>query len=208
MLDFGTATLAHGAIEQIVDLDDGIAGFAVTKICPECEAEVPASVLICPLCNFVFPYDEISEELCGLSAEDFAMREIDILQSSHFMWVPITDDNHSFMATGFAAWTHVIFQNNQWYSIGAQKQKKAKLLAVGKRDLCFAAADDWMNLHESDDSAHKVKGWLNLPATPSQLGYLPDYQGDYSLTRYKASALMNLKFNADSIKNALRVGGV
>ena len=111
------------------------------------------------------------------------------------------------MASGFEAWSNVIFKNNQWYAVGAQKQEKTKLLAVGEKSVCFAAADDWMNLHESDDAAHKVKGWLNLPATSKQLGYLPDHQGDYNLTRYKASALMNLKFNAKSISSALRGGG-
>ena len=209
VLDFGTATLAHGAIEQTADLDDRIKlkSTAPSKSCPECNALVPATVSLCPLCNFVFPYDEISEEMCGLSEEEFVMKEIDILQRSNFKWVPVTDDNHSFMATGFAAWTNVIFKNNQWYAVGAQKQGKAKLLAVGEKDLCFAAANDWMNLYETDDSSHKVKGWLNLPATPAQLGYLPDHQIDYNLTRYKASALMNLKFNANSIKSALRAGG-
>ena len=64
-----------------------------------------------------------------------------------------------------------------------------------------------MNLHESDDSAHKVKGWLNLPATAKQLHYLPEHRNDYGLTRYKASALMSLKFNAQNIENALCEGG-
>ena len=48
VLDFGTATLAHGAIEQTADLDDGIVGEAMTKTCPECDAEVYAAVLECP----------------------------------------------------------------------------------------------------------------------------------------------------------------
>jgi hypothetical protein len=60
-----------------------------------------------------------------------------------------------------------------------------------------------MNLHETADSAHKMKDWINLPATDKQLCYLPEHQNDSSLTRYKASALMNLKFNAWRINKAL-----
>ncbi len=206
VLDFGTATLAHGAIEQTADLDDGIVGEAVTKVCPECDAVVPASVMACPLCGYDFPACQENLEI-GLREEEFVMKEIDILHRSNFMWVPVSDDNTSFMASGFEAWSNVIFKNNQWYALGAKKQGKAKLLAVGEKSVCFAAANDWMNLHESDDAAHKVKGWLNLPATSKQLGYLPEHGGDYDLTRYKASALMNLKFNAKSISRALWAGG-
>jgi hypothetical protein len=196
VLDFGTATLAHGAIEQTADLDDAIKleAEAPTKVCPECDAVVPAAVITCPLCNFSFSIDASEVEDSGLGAEEFVMKEIDILHRSNFKWEPVTNEN-------------VIFKNNQWYAVGAQKQEKTKLLAVGEKSVCFAAADDWMNLHESDDAAHKVKGWLNLPATSKQLGYLPEYSGDYDLTRYKASALMNLKFNAKSISSALRAGG-
>jgi hypothetical protein len=45
-----------------------------------------------------------------------------------------------------------------------------------------------------------------LPATSNQLQYLPDRQGDYSLTRYEASLLMVSQFNASKIKKALQAG--
>ena len=217
VLDFGTATLAHGAIEQTADLDDGIVGEAMTKTCPECHAEVYAAVLECPLCGFDFSFGDIEVQVPGLTAEEFVMKEIDILHRSNFKWEPIDDDNKSFMASGFKAWSNVIFKNNQWHAVGAQVEKmngvklpdqplnQIKLLAVGEKSVCFAAADDWMNLHESDDAAHKVKGWLNLPATSKQLSYLPEHRGD--MTRYKASALLSFKFNAEGISSALRAGG-
>lgn len=77
-------------------------------------------------------------------------------------------------------------------------------LASGDKSVCLSAANDWLNLHETEDSAHKTRRWLYEQATPKQLQYLPpQYQHDYSLTRYEASALMTLKFNQRAIKQAV-----
>jgi hypothetical protein len=88
--------------------------------------------------------------------------------------------------------------------VGGIKNQSPKLLAVGERIVCFAAADDWLNLHESDETAHKTRSWLHQPATPKQLQYLPSHRNDFSLTRYKASALMTMHFNRDGIQRAIQ----
>ncbi len=55
ILDFGTSSLIHGSLEQDVDLDGRLAtGDAPTKQCPECAATVPAAVIECPLCGYVW----------------------------------------------------------------------------------------------------------------------------------------------------------
>ena len=52
VLDFGTASLMHGSLEQEVNLDGHPTnGIAPTKECPECEAEVPLATVECPLCG-------------------------------------------------------------------------------------------------------------------------------------------------------------
>jgi DNA repair protein RadD len=207
VLDFGTATLAHGSIEQSVELDDQLEdGLAPMKTCPECEGEVPAAVSSCPLCGYVFASKK--DSCRDLGVRDFVLAEIDILHRSPFLWVAVDNREHSFMAAGFNAWGGVFFRagasgSGQWHAVGAMQKQQAKLLAVGDKSVCFAAANDWMNLHENNDSAHKAKGWLKLVPTPNQLQYLPEHQGDYSMTRYKASALINLKFNARGINMAI-----
>jgi DNA repair protein RadD len=209
VLDFGTATLAHGSLEQDAALDDKVAkaGNAPHKHCPGCDAEVPARGNECPLCGFVFESAEDKSDIKPGRA-NFAMREIDILRRSPFRWEPVDANQHSFMAAGFDAWGGVFFKTDasgsgQWHAVGAMQKQQAKLLAVGEKSVCFAAADDWMNVHESHGNAHKAKGWLKLMPTPKQLQYLPEHQGDYGLTRYKASALINLKFNARGINMAI-----
>jgi len=71
---------------------------------------------------------------------------------------------------------------------------------VGERTVCLAAADDWLNENETDESAHKTKRWLNQAATDKQLQYLPaEYRQDFGLTRYQASALLTFTFNKGAI---------
>jgi hypothetical protein len=79
-----------------------------------------------------------------------------------------------------------------------------QLLGVGERAICLAQADDWLNAHETDESAFKTRGWLKQPATEKQLQYLtPAARGDFGLTRYKASALMTFGFNKRVIRKLI-----
>ena len=108
------------------------------------------------------------------------------------------------IATGFEAWGCVTFKEGQWHAVGGRKGTAPKLLAAGTRIVCFAAADDWLNLSETETAAHKTRSWLHESATEKQLQYLPQkYRNDTSLTRYKASALITLQFNHKSIQQAL-----
>ena len=66
----------------------------------------------------------------------------------------------------------------------------------------MAAANDWLNEHESDETAHKTRRWLNQPPTDRQLTFLPnEYRQDFGLTRYQASALLAFRFNRDAIRS-------
>lgn len=202
VLDFGTSTLLHGSLEQDVNLDDQIgAGDAPTKECPECGAEVPAAVKECPLCGYEWKAQAAAREL---AENGFIMAEIDLLKRSSFLWVDLQQNDRYFLATGFNAWGGVFFKDGEWHAVGGIKNQSPKLLAVGERIVCFAAADDWLNLHESDETAHKTRSWLHQPATPKQLQYLPSHRNDFSLTRYKASALMTMHFNRDGIQRAIQ----
>mgnify|MGYP001166117102 CR=1 FL=1 len=202
VLDFGTSTLLHGSLEQDVNLDDQMGeGDAPTKECPDCGAEVPAAVKECPLCGYEWKAQAAAREL---AENGFIMAEIDLLKRSSFLWVDLQQNDRYFLATGFNAWGGVFFKDGEWHAVGGIKNQSPKLLAVGERIVCFAAADDWLNLHESDETAHKTRSWLHQPATPKQLQYLPSHRNDFSLTRYKASALMTMHFNRDGIQRAIQ----
>jgi hypothetical protein len=200
VLDFGTSSLIHGSLEQDVQLDGREAtGEAPTKTCPECDATVPAAVMECPLCGHVWESEVDGSERGQLGA--FVMTEIDLLARSSFQWADLHGDGAALIANGFKAWGGVFFLNGAWYAVGGAHNKPARLLSVGEQMVCLAAADDWLNDNETDESAHKTRGWLKQPATDKQLAYLPpEYRLNYGLTRYQASALLTFHFNRGAIR--------
>jgi DNA repair protein RadD len=200
VLDFGTSSLIHGSLEQDVQLDgrEGV-GEAPTKTCPECDATVPAAVMECPLCGYVWESEAGDTERGQLGA--FLMTEIDLLARSSFQWADVHGDGAALIANGFKAWGGVFFLNGAWYAVGGAQNKPARLLSVGEHMVCLAAADDWLNDNETDESAHKTRSWLKQPATDKQLAYLPpEYRLNYGLTRYLASALLTFHFNRGAIR--------
>jgi len=200
VLDFGTSTLLHGTLEQDVDLDGHTAnGEAPTKTCPECEAEVPLGCTECPLCGYIWERSDAGE---ATPLGDFVMSEIDLLKRSSFRWCDLFGDDGALVVNGFNAWGGVFFLNGRWYGVGGLQRQRPRLLAIGERTVCLAAADDWLNEHETDESAHKSRNWLKAPPTEKQLALLPAaYRQDYGLTRYQASALITFSFNRAAIRS-------
>ncbi|MDF9392922.1 DEAD/DEAH box helicase [Methylococcus capsulatus] len=199
VLDFGTATLMHGSLEQEANLDGHQhQGEAPTKECPSCEATVPLGCRECPLCGFEWTIDPAEQ---AEAMDDFVMTEIDLLKRSNFRWCDLFGCDDALMATGFGAWGGVFFLNGRWHAVGGGKDLLPRLLAVGDRTVCMAKADDWLNENESLDTAHKTRRWLNEPPTEKQLRYLPQaIRSDFGLTRYQASALLAFQFNKSSIQ--------
>ena len=205
VLDFGTSSLIHGTLEQDVDLDGKIGtGEAPTKSCPACAAEIPLAATECPLCGEVLLQDEGETSADAAPLLGFVMTEIDLLKRSSFAWVDLFGADDALMATGFTAWGGIFWMDGVWYAIGGAKGVRPRLLGVGERTVCLAQADDWLNTHESDESAFKTKTWLRQPPTNKQLKYLPpECRHDFGLTRYRASALMTFGFNKRAIQAAV-----
>lgn len=210
VLDFGSSSLTHGTLEQDVDLGGKTeAGEAPLKTCPSCQAEIPLAARECPICGetLVDPDEDESESLEGAlggALSGFLMTEIDLLKRSSFEWVDLFGTEDALLATGFTAWGGVFWLDGLWYAIGGTRGAQPQLLGVGERSVCLAQADDWLNDHETDESAFKTRNWLTQPATEKQLQYLsPEARGDFGLTRYKASALMTFGFNKRAIRQLI-----
>jgi len=203
VLDFGTASLVHGSLEQEVDLD-GFEGHgeALTKLCPECGAVIPLASRECPLCGYAFrPEMPAAKD----TLDDFVMSEIDLLKRSNFAWCDLFGDDCALLASGFKAWGGVFFLEGRWYAVGGLEKCQARLLGVGERTVCLAQANDWLNEQETDDAAHKSRRWLSEGPTQGQLRYLPtEMRADLGLTRYQASALLTFRFNKHAIKRVVQ----
>ncbi|WBQ12857.1 DEAD/DEAH box helicase [Hyphomonadaceae bacterium BL14] len=207
VLDFGTSSLIHGTLEQDVDLDGKTeTGKAPTRTCPACEAQIPLAATECPLCGEVFAQEDTDASEDGSMAplSGFMMTEIDLLKRSSFAWTDLFGTDDALMATGFTAWVGIFWLDGVWYAIGAAKGERPRLLGVGERTVCLAQADDWLNTHETDESAFKTRSWLRQPPTEKQLQYLaPECRHDFGLTRYRASALMTFGFNKHAIRQLI-----
>ncbi|MCK8787244.1 DEAD/DEAH box helicase [Roseomonas sp. NAR14] len=205
VLDFGTSSQIHGSLEQDVNLDlQPGTGEAPTKTCSSCEAEVPISVMECPICGHAF--EPGGTEVTPLT--DFVMTEIDLLRRSSFQWCDLFGDDAALVANGFNGWGGIFFLNGRWHAVGGGKGERTRLLAVGERLVCLAAADDWLNERETDESAHKSKAWLRQPPTDKQLIHLPlATRADLGMTRYQASALLTFQFNRHTIRSLVMAAG-
>ena len=129
------------------------------------------------------------------------MSEVDLLKRSSFRWADLFGDDAALIANGFHAWGGIFFLDGRWHALGGAKQQQPRLLSVGERAVCLAAADDWLNENETDESAHKSRSWLNQSATEKQLHYLPpECRQDYGMSRYQASALLTFTFNKQTIR--------
>ncbi len=205
VLDFGTSTLMHGSLEQDVNLDGKVhEGEAPTKTCPECDAIVPLSAHECALCGyeFVFGNAEAGAALGvdQLPLEDFSLTEIDLLKRSSFRWIDLFGDDAALMASGFTAWAAIFWLNGYWHAVGGH-ERTVQLLGTGERTVMMAVADDFLNEHETSESAHKTRRWLNEPASEKQLALLDEAARlDFSMTKYRASCLLNFRFNKGRIR--------
>jgi DNA repair protein RadD len=203
VLDFGTSSLLHGTLEQDVLLD-GIEteGLNLSMNCPECGAEVPLASRECPICGHLFGETKKGDGPEFVSSVE--MMEINLLNRSSFEWVNLYRDNSAFISSGFNAWGGVFLFDGHWYSIGGKKGEPLTLLTIGEHIACLAAADDWLNEHETDETAHKTSKWLHEQPTEKQIRYLPKNKKlDLNLTRYMASAHITLELNKDQIKQLI-----
>lgn len=206
VLDFGTATLTHGSLEQDASLEcRADAQTAPQKDCPACQAAIPLAARECALCGYSWPVmaTEADGEAPGMLS-DFIMAEIDLFKRSSFRWCDLFGDGAALIAHGFNAWSGIFFLKGRWHAVGGSSDCPTRLLSVSERAVCFAAADDWLNHNETDESAHKSKRWLSLPPTENQLRLLPAAcRNDFGLTRYQASALLKFHFNKQAIQHLI-----
>ena len=210
VFDFGISTILHGTLEQQVNLDAKLAAVAQraegngtsAKACPGCGAEVPPAAVECPLCG-----ERLIDEVAKLV--NFELVEIDLFDRSNFAWTDVSpgQDGACVVATGFESWAVVLRHGQHWAAIGELQPKdgrrSASVIAAGDRSVCLARADDWVNEHESAETAHRSQAWTKHPPTGKQMAYLPALASRRDLTRYAASCHLARRFNGKLIDAAL-----
>lgn len=206
VLDFGISSSLHGTLEQEVNLlaekDTRQKSSNPFKICPECSVDVPLASLNCPFCG----YDFDSKRIQYMNKEiviDFEMREVDLLKKSPFLWVDLFNQQDTYMAAGFNCFAMMLrVSENDWVSIGQKEGRQAKKLFIGERLHALAVANDFMCRYEMGDASRKSRRWLKERPTQKQHEILNNkYKFDFSITKYKATALIKWKFHGSLIKD-------
>ena len=206
VLDFGISSSLHGTLEQEVNLlskiDNRKDKASPQKVCPECHSNVPSASLTCPFCEYSFESTRIKIDNKEIVI-DFKMREVDLLKKSPFLWVDLFGSSDTFMAVGFDCFAMLLqISPNDWVAIGRVEGRQAKKLFVGEKLHALAIANDFMCKHEQGDSANKTKRWLNARPSTKQMQILGErHLFDFSLTKYKATALIKWKWYGELIKD-------
>lgn len=212
VLDFGTASMTHGTLEETVRLTEKAREYAdesdMVFQCPNCLGEIPSVSEECPLCGYQIEVEKAAmQEEFGLEAEELdnvTMREINLLQKSNYSYIDMFDDDHSLMVNGFTAWAGLFQHEGIWYALGAiPRQRGVTMLRAGERYAAMAAADDFMNIYEDEPAARKNKRWKTEPATKKQLKMLGRSPLDMTLTKDKAAALITFGFNKRAIQGLI-----
>ena len=172
------------------------------KDCPACGAEVPLVAAECPMCD-----ERLIDDVTRLL--NFELIEVDLLDRSNFAWTDVSraQDGSSLAVTGFESWAVVVRDGTHWAAVGGLKteggQRTASVIATGDRAVCLARADDFVNEHESAETAHRTRSWTKQTPTDKQLKHLPVWARVAELTRYEASCHLAMKFNDRRIERDL-----
>lgn len=211
VLDFGTAVLTHGALEEDTNL-----GGSGTKTCPGCQSTVPTQANECPICAYEFPRVETQPGTDGGSTpvpgrddlQEFVMSEIDILNASPFRYEEFYNGSLRF-ATAFTSWACVVHgMDGRFYAIGGRKDPEtnrhveAKLLSNSDSHMiALQSADDWMLEWGDKGAARKSKRWLSEMPTDKQLHHLGNAASmDFGLTKYRAACMIEWKWCMNKVR--------
>ena len=143
------------------------------RSCPACEARDPARRIECPLCGEVLGMMS-GEAVRGHADRRFHHdrdRPVETVQLRMGRSLRADDraDGQRVQRLG----RHLLPRGRLACRRRRRRAERPRLLGVGERTVCLAQADDWLNTHETDESAFKTRGWLNQAATEKQLQYLP-----------------------------------
>jgi len=199
IMDFGYSLVTHGNLDTEIRLNPiQKEGEAPTKKCPNCNAEIPINVTVCPICDFEF---EGKEEKRGV-LEEFRMTEVELIDASPFQWESMFD-GLVLIANGMQAWAAVISFGGCFWAVGAvEGQRLQKLDVSDDKILAISSADDFLRKNGDTSLCRKTRSWLNLPPTQKQIQMLAG-ASMFNMNRYRASCLLTWQFNENKIRTKI-----
>jgi hypothetical protein len=202
VLDFGYSVMSHGSIDADVQIEGSEADEKLTKICDNCQTEIPYLEKICPICGFSFEKEPIDLEVEKGELSNFTMTEVDLLNLSPYFWQDLYDGS-IVMANALSAWAVLVNYENHWFAVGKVEGGRCKVLMVSSEKItALSSADDFLREYGDAEAAKKTKRWLFEPASTKQLAYMPEGMV-FGITKYYASCQMTWNFNETFIQNVI-----
>ena len=130
------------------------------------------------------------------------MRELDLLNKSHFAWTNLMKRNGAMIATGFNSWAIVYKEQEHWVATGSLKADTdtlAKIIYKGNKLEALAAANDFLSCLEDEESAKKTASWRSLMPTENQIRCLPSKYRKAEINRGDASAIIAYSLKVEPI---------
>lgn len=207
VLDFGYSILTHGNLDVDVDIDPKKRE-ARSLICPKCEGILPPRVYECPFCGHELQRMEGSaggEQKERGELRDFSLTEVELLDISPYKWEELWEGYVTF-ANGLTAWACCIFYRGRWIAVGFHHGAAVHIIAnSSERIITLAAADDYLRKNGDGTNARKTRSWLSAPPTDAQNEKLGiSRMGQFGLSRYRASCMLEWKWNERYIRNKVQ----
>lgn len=201
--DFGASLMEHRTLESECNIEGRKGtGEAPTKVCPSCDASIPASCRVCPICQYEFEFNAKIKTSTG----DFAMTEIELIKLSPFHWEVLFEDQ-VIMANAFTAWACLINYGGLWIAYGGKQGVRVVELLRATHDKvqAMARADDYMREHGDKSNARKSRSWLTDDASDEQYRMLgmarPPLFG--RMSKYRAACSITWKWNESKIQQSI-----
>ena len=205
VLDFGISCLIHKSLETDINLElikesegTGDSIYGQYKKCPECHSEVPIQAKECVFCGLEF--EKEAEE--KVIIHDFKMREINMLQKSHFAW----EENRGDLFTcGFNSWSAIIPKGDNFTVVGGSLKDnlpiETAVLYEGDKLTAIAKGNDFLSENETVSYAKKNAGWRKDKPSEKQLELLRKLKkfsslNPENLTKGQVANIFAYEFNA------------
>jgi len=206
VLDFGYSLFSHGTIETSVPKLDVEEKEIEYVQCFKCGHIYPARSPSCPACQAEEDEDKETPVNARGLIEDFAMREVHLMEISPYRWIEMFD-GLVLIANGMSAWVAMVLYGDRWYSVGGL-DKQIQLIGISAKEskvTAIATCDDFLRMHGDASLAGKNKRWLREPASEKQLAQLGLARTSmFTKTKYRACCDLTWKFNEKGIERVIK----
>lgn len=136
---------------------------------------------------------------------DFIMTEIDLLRRSA-QWCDLFGDDAALLANGpKRLGGHLLLNGGPGTQSAAPRRSGRACCPSARGWVALAAADDWLNAYETDESAHKSRRWLREAPTERQLIHLPpEARADLGMDPLPGIGAADVQANKQVIRSLVR----